>query len=1269
MTDLAERFRRLETSFHRVRAMEVAERERALRAEEIADPDLASELRAMLAAHDADAPLVDPDALLESLRDLAAPGHPTIVGGYRIIRVVGEGGMGIIYEAEQRRPRRRVALKLVRPGLLIGASSAERVRRFAREVEALGRLEHPGIARVHEAGEAEVATASGVAHVHFVAMEFVDGAPLLEFADARRLDLRARVELMAQVCDAVAAAHAAGVVHRDLKQANILVTATGTAKVLDFGIARIVPGAEDGNKDGASLSLRTSPGELLGTLSAMAPEQFEGDPARVTARSDVYALGVLLFELLAGRAPLDLRTLPLAEAARVVRDEPPPRLGELAPHCRGDLETIVGKAIAKEPERRYRDAGALAADLRRWLRHEPIEARPPTAVYRITTFTRRHRTLVVATLAVIVMLLGSTVALAVFLYREHEHRARVEAANAELAREVYVATISAARSALRGGEYTTAARELGNADPALRGWEWRFLARQLAPVEFELAVLDAPIRTLDTSGDGRRIVAIDESGVGVVVDVATRSVLWRFEVSPGPATQVSVDARGERFLVRTPSAFLGFATGLGLVVRLEGDRTIADLAIAPDGETFLVSDLGGGVVRRHSFLDGEEVAPARDDGFYSHPFEREDGAVFAWNRAVNGVERLGGAIERRGAAGSSWGRTGRPVGMWASRAFGLLLHEQTLEAIDLATGASLGGVAGPFARDEGFAVAHDGRAAAITRASDATDVLWLEGDRIVPNGGAAAGYGRRVWGRAAAFAPVDDLLWTGAADGAIRAWRHEIPSLFAIRSLPFTLAIAADGETVAAARWGTIRRLSTRDGRLLWTNAAHRHEVIALAFSADGRRLASADARGHVQIMDAEDGTLLRRWRCGTRPIVLLAWLHDGRLLIASGTRNGVGERFVVDPTDADAPKAEPDGGVIGPVVVDAARGRSALGLRDGGVVWYRDGVVGAETSPPPPESRAPLDWLTIDERRARLVGGAGGHILVWPLDGPTGVEARIAGPAPLRSRGARLSGDGTRLAVGDRAGSISLFDGERLDLVATVEVPQLDAADLAWRKDDAIVVGGGPVLVAALETSAAPQEAERARRAIDLGAAVEALQRHRLGARAKEALEREPPRRGGSVEGMLRAIDELGDDALYLNSEAWALVRASIGGFATPTEADRMRAETGLAYAERAAALREHDHAILNTLALAQVRTHRPQEALATIDRCDALQAASGLPSDPFDIALRAAAHVLLDDRDSALAALRGAESSAGATSDADLRAFIEELRAAVGAMSGSSS
>jgi formylglycine-generating enzyme required for sulfatase activity/tRNA A-37 threonylcarbamoyl transferase component Bud32 len=305
-----------------------------------------------------------------------SPGLPERIAGFRVLRRVGAGGMGIVYEAEQLAPRRRVALKVMHPTL----TSPEALKRFELEAAVLARLQHPGIARVFECGAFDL----GRGAQPYIAMEFVEGHDLRHYCDREELSVARRLELVALVADAMQHAHERGVVHRDLKPANVLVDARGTPVVVDFGVAR----ASESSLD---VSVETQTGQLLGTLSYMAPEQLGGPRAAVTRQVDVYALGVLLYELLTGRMPHDVTDLPLAAAIAHLANADAPPLGQARPDLRGDVEQIVATALERDPQRRYATAAAFAADLRAHLEHRPIQARRPSLGYRASKFLRRRR--------------------------------------------------------------------------------------------------------------------------------------------------------------------------------------------------------------------------------------------------------------------------------------------------------------------------------------------------------------------------------------------------------------------------------------------------------------------------------------------------------------------------------------------------------------------------------------------------------------------------------------------------------------------------------------------------------------------------------------------------------------------------------------------------------------------------------------------------------------------------------------------------------------
>ncbi|MDP6986830.1 MAG: serine/threonine-protein kinase [Phycisphaerales bacterium] len=319
---------------------------------------------------------------------------PPSIGQYRLIDTIGWGGMGVVYRAEQERPRRTVAIKVLRHE----CADATRMRRMEQEAELLGRLQHPALAQVFDAGSWD----AGLGAQPFLVMEYIEGVPLLEYVRTQMLDRDARIDLMIQICDAVQHAHDRGVIHRDLKPSNILVTEAGHPKVVDFGVAALVDETE-----GLKHSL-TASGTLIGTTAYMSPEQARGDIERIGTTADVYALGVVLYEMLAGCLPFELGGLTLAGMVDVICTEEARPLGRGDPHLGGDLEVVLGKALEKDSSRRYSSPRALAQDLHCVLRHEPILARPPSWAYRLNRFIRRNRVPVLAVASVAAVLVLAT---------------------------------------------------------------------------------------------------------------------------------------------------------------------------------------------------------------------------------------------------------------------------------------------------------------------------------------------------------------------------------------------------------------------------------------------------------------------------------------------------------------------------------------------------------------------------------------------------------------------------------------------------------------------------------------------------------------------------------------------------------------------------------------------------------------------------------------------------------------------------------------------
>ncbi len=769
---------------------------------------------------------------------------PSWIRRYRIVRLLGEGGMGAVYEAEQDYPRRLVALKVIRPGLV----SPPLLKRFIHEAEILGRLHHPGIAQIYEAGVAEDGKP-------FFALELIRGVPLDEYARVRGLAVAARLELVARVCDAVQHAHEQGVIHRDLKPGNILVDDSGQPRVLDFGVARAT-GAEL-----LTTGDRTRTGQLVGTLSYMSPEQVAADPSALDQRSDVYTLGVILFELLAGKLPYPLKDLPLPEAVRLIREHEPSRLGSIDTQLRGDVETIVAKAMEKDPARRYRSAADLAADLRRWLDHEPILARPPSALYHLHKFARRHKGLVgglAATGAALVLGLVGTI---LFAVREAHQRGQAEhhAQQAideqrEALFQAYRARMAAAAAALSAHDVADAARQLDDAPEGLRDWEWQHLRSRL--------------------DDSTMVIPLPEEGVGFLMGAPDRLRAWAMtsmglrgtDLEGGEDTILPIRPERRHDLTAT-------RTRRGLRVVAWVSKT-----------TFELLDEAGQTLRRVVFPaqteastvvvspDGERLACNCYDG---------NQASLVILDATSGKQTAVCDGHRRGI----WAHTFSPDGARLASAG----EDGMARLWDPATGKLLATFRGHASKVLSVAFRGDG-ARLVTTSADGTVRQWdvASGRQVEPP------YDRHSGEVATAvYSPDGQCIASGGTDRTVRVWRssggEDVAVLLGHTGSVVEVAFAPVGHRLASLSaergrgWagdGTVRVWDVDPRATLPVLTGHSSYVYPVAFSPDGRWLASGGWDNTVRLWDAATGE-----PCASLPhpgvVPSLAYSPDGTWLVS----------------------------------------------------------------------------------------------------------------------------------------------------------------------------------------------------------------------------------------------------------------------------------------------------------------------------------------------------------------------------------------------------
>ncbi len=866
----------------------------------------------------------------------AAEACPAFVGTYRVTRRLGQGGSGVVYEAEQQSPRRPVAVKVLRGG----SGSGGRANRLADEADLLGRLRHPGIAQVYEAG----VDAEGRP---YLAMELVGPRTLTGYARTggtgrgRPLPVATRLDLLADVCDAVDHAHAFGVVHLDLKPANILVDDAGRPKVLDFGIARLF-----GPRPATDVTASGSDGgdgRPTGTPAYMSPEQLAGR-GTVDQRADVFALGVILLELLAdgpaggvGTAPVPMR-------------------------YRRDLRAIAGRATAPDPAGRYATAAGLAADLRRCRSGHPVTARPTSRAYGARRFVRRHPALTLSTSVTVAVLIVATVVGTALAIKADAHRRAAEAYRRAAEDNLYLADLHLARAAVTAGRVGDAARLLDEAvggQPgtcSLRGWEWNFLDRLAHPA---VRVLDAPseaeVRSVAVSRDGRRLAWGGGDGAVHVWS------LGRPATGPGGGTVRPVDrltlaaqAKGVSHVAFDPAgdrvASVGWdgrillwdtATGRPLPApQIPTGDPFHTLAWGPNGRWYaaagrgrrvVVFDVATGAPRSQLSAAEENVtalAVSRDGRRLAA--QSGQGKLTAWPLADRGgfPEPAGEAVvsgsQQDWASAMALSPDGRRVASCGS--------DGTVRVTGAGTGA-----------EQLLIRAHDGWALSVDWSPDGSQLLTGGRDGQVRTWDALDGRptrtfaGHASWVFAVVWCP-DGTLVSGGRDGTVRLWplgrgdgteAVETPTHAAggVAVHPDGLGTAVAGndgvvrvwpagpdrpsvDLPGPLDWATCIAVSPdgrwvaaggRDGTVhVWPWPAsgppvpprvlrgHSDWVQGLAFSPDSATLGSASRDGTVRLWDAATGAPRRTLAVG-RPLMGIAFSPDGRRLAWAGAGRSAG--------------------------------------------------------------------------------------------------------------------------------------------------------------------------------------------------------------------------------------------------------------------------------------------------------------------------------------------------------------------------------------------
>jgi WD40 repeat protein/serine/threonine protein kinase len=1166
-------------------------------------------------------------------------GPGTVIGRYELLELIGEGGMGLVYLAEQKEPvRRRVAFKIIKPGM----DSKQVIARFEAEKQALAVLDHPNIARVFDAGCTETG------RPYFV-MEFVKGLSITRYCDDKKLAIEQRLRLFEQVCEAVHHAHQKGIIHRDLKPSNILVTMQGdrpVPKIIDFGIAKAIASPLTDN------TFVTLQGQLLGTPEYMSPEQVDLATQDIDTRSDIYSLGVVLYELLAGVLPFESELFTkagLAEIQRTIREDEPAspsmrltQMGDkakpiaasrgtqvvpLARRLHRELEWIPLKAMRKDRCRRYRSASEMGDDIHNYLAGKPLIAGPETAMYRMQKFVRKHAgSVATAALVVVAIVLGLIVSTAMYFRaedaRQKESTARAEAEQArqaeqeqrrlaenkaeDLRRAMYVNTIQLADATYQNGNARRVRELLKSCPNDLRGWEWDRLNYISDQSIMTLRGHQSWVNSVAVSPDGKRIVSAGASGEIKVWDTLSGTELMTLRGHEAALGPVAFSPDGKRIVSGSRDKTIKVwdtATGTELMT-LRGHKSyVYSVVFSPDGERILSASHDGSVRVWDSttgaelmMLHGHEIAA--NSAVYSPNGKRIvsaggwDGKIKVWD-AVTGTEMM--TLEH-GSGVWSLGISPDGVRVVSGGEDGIVKVWDTTDGTEV---LALRG--------------HQGEMSSVSFSPDGKRILSASWDNTIRLWDASTGVelmllrGHEGVVCDAVFTPDGEYVVSGAGDNTIKIWdlssNSQYTSLKGHKATVWktALAFSSDGKYILSVDEDGVIKVWDR------TTAAETRTLRGFAISPDGTRIVSGSPSGTIKVRNANTSEAIFTLKGRQRPHSTMSFSPDGNRIACHSWDGLITLWDAKTGTDTVDLTARP-GSVNVAVFSPDSRYIASEGTDGRITIW--DVETGANVRTLGDDDNH-VTSLAFDPSGDRIATGRTDDVVkVWDVQ--TGSQLMSLRVGEFGVISVAFSPDGRRLVAsgGLSDNTVRLWDTNTGAEIITLRVRDAPTSSVVFSPDGATLAVAHGSDIALFESAVSSSGhslrrlGEAARRIVD-----GAYERDRCYHMVMDQLQADKTMDPAARKlAMQIANSRKWEDAEKLKNETWEAVRLA------GKDAETYR--SALAKAEKANGWEPNDPGILAGLGAAQYRTGAYEQALKAFARAERL---AGEDTDPSAMAFRA--------------------------------------------------